>query len=58
MASVSLPRRRGWGNLRVPCQAPLDRLRSLEKSEGAFFIRLCGGDYDTPPARLTCNRTP
>ena len=27
MASINLPRRRGWGNLQVPCEAPLDRLR-------------------------------
>ena len=37
MASISRPRKRGWGNLRVPCRAPLDRLRPLERSEGAFL---------------------
>ena len=31
MASISLPRRRGWDNLQVPCEAPLDRLRPRGK---------------------------
>ena len=37
MASRSLRRIRGWGHLRVSCQAPLDRLRYLWTSP--FFAR-------------------
>src|SRR5215471_18420039 len=44
MASISLPRRRGWDNLQVPCEAPLDRLRPRGKVwkralSSPFFLR-------------------
>jgi hypothetical protein len=39
MASIRLLRRRGWGNLHVPCEAPLDHLCRMGEVWGRFFIR-------------------
>ena len=55
MASLSLPRRRDWGNLHRPYQASLDYLCPVERSGGAcFFARR--GDSDRPHTGTTARR--
>jgi hypothetical protein len=47
MASLSIIGIRGWGNLRVPCQAPLDCLRPLGAVSGRLFYAEVPYDIDT-----------
>src|SRR5262245_50982255 len=42
MASTSVPRMYGWGNLYSRCQAPLDCLRTMEEVCGRFFCWVIG----------------